>query len=233
MRGTFGAVLPLSVMRPLALAAAALVALSACTEAGPPAEPPEGWIAASETAWYVPGADTTAAFRDLSTIEAMGVVQEDESEWVRWFQERMTDLYRTHPEVVDSVFTAEYLPTVREGIPDAEDYGPAAEAFVKQVKTDFFQRYNGARYAPPAEPLAVSSDLADVSGQAVMQVYVNEAKEPVAVKLLEGTGTQLDQIAMRRAVDGTFTDAWVRETAGRSAGKNIVSWVRVTSSFGA
>lgn len=219
-------------MRSVALLAVAAVTLAACSE-GPPAEPPEGWVAASDTRWYVPGTDTSAAFRDLSTIEAMGVVQEDESEFVRWFQERMTDIYRTHPELVDSVFTAEFLPTVREGLPDADDYGPAAESFVNQVKRDFFQRYNAARYDPVDTPLAIPADLADVSGQAVLQVYVNEAKEPVAVKLVEGTGTRLDQIAMRRAIDGAFTDAWVRETAGRSAGKNIVNWVRVTSTFGA
>lgn len=218
-------------MRSVALAVTALLALSAC-EAEPPAEPPEGWVTVSETEWHAPGVDPEAAFRDLSTIEAMGVVQEDESEFVRWFQERMTDLYRTHPEAVDSVFTAEFLPTVRQGIPDADDYGPAAESFVTQVKRDFFQRYNAARYSPPETPLAIPSDLADVSGRAVMQVYVNAAKEPVAIKLLEGTDTRLDQIAMRRVLEGSFTDAWVRETAGRSAGKNIDNWVRVTSPFG-
>ncbi|MEM1118671.1 MAG: hypothetical protein AAF845_20695 [Bacteroidota bacterium] len=219
-------------MRRFALPFAAALVFSACAEPEPPAVPPEGWTAVSETEWHAPGVDPEVAFRDLSTIEAMGVVQEGESEFVRWFQERMTDLYRTHPERVDSVFTAEFLPLVRQGLPDSEDYGPAAEAFVNQVKRDFFQRYNAARYDPVDTPLAIPADLTEVSGQAVMQVYVNEAKEPVAVKLLEGTDTRLDQIAMRRAIEAEFTDAWVRETAGRSAGKNIDNWVRVTSTFG-
>ena len=218
-------------MRPLALLAAA-VTLAACSEAGPPAEPPEGWVAAGETRWYVPGVDTTEAFRDLTTLEAMGVVREDASEFVRWFQERMTDLYRTNPEVVDSVFGAEFLPLVEQGVPSGDDYGPAAEAFVDQVKTDFYQRYNPAQYTRTTEPLALPADLADVSGRAVVQVYVNPAKEPVAVKLVEGTGTRLDQIAMRRATESTFTDAWVRETAGRSAGVNVDNWVRITTDFG-
>lgn len=218
-------------MRPLTLLAVAAVALSACTEAGPPAEPPEGWVAASDTRWYVPGTDTTEAFRDVSTIEAMGVAR-DESEFVRWFQEQMTDIYRTSPEIVDSVFAAEFLPVVREGVPAGDDYGPAAEALLGQVKRDFYQRYNPSRYDPPDEPLAIPSNLASVGGQAVVQVYINEATEPVAVTLVEGTGTRLDQIAMRRAIDSDFTESWVRTTAGRSAGTNVPNLVRITSSFG-
>ena len=217
-------------MRPAAFVALAALVLAACSDPRPPAEPPEGWVA-EDGRWWAPGTDTTAAFRDLSTLEAMGVAR-DESEFVRWFQEQMTDIYRSSPEVVDSVFEAEFLPAVREGVPAGGDYATSARGLVNQVKTDFFQRYNGARYMPPAEPLAIPSDLADVSGQVTVQVYVNAEKEPVAVELVEGTGTELDAIAMRRAIDSEYTDAWVRETAGRSAGKNIPNWVRVTSTFG-
>lgn len=217
-------------MRPAVLVALAAVALAACSESRPPSEPHEGWVADGDR-WWVPGTDTSAAFRDLSTIEAMGVAR-DESEWVRWFQEQMTDIYRTSPEVVDSVFEAEFLPAIRQGVPVSDDYARVAEGLVDSVKTQFFQRYNSARYQPPAEPLAIPSDLSDQSGQVVVQVYVNAEKEPVAVEVVEGTGTELDQIAMRRAIDSGFTDAWVRETAGRSAGKPIPNWVRVTSTFG-
>ncbi len=217
-------------MRFAALVAVAAVALAACSESGPPATPPDGWVAEGDQ-WWVPGTDTSAAFRDLSTLEAMDVAR-DESEFVRWFQEQMTDLYRTNPEVVDSVFGAEFLPTIEAGVPAGDDYAAAADGMVNQVKNDFFQRYNAARYSPPAEPLAIPADLADASGQVTVQVYVNPEKEPVAVELLEGTGTALDQIAMRRAIESTFTDAWVRETAGRSAGTNIYNWVRISSSFG-
>lgn len=216
-------------MRPAVLVALAVFALAACSER-PPSEPPEGWVAEGDQ-WWVPGTDTSAAFRDLSTIEAMGVAR-DESEWVRWFQEQMTDIYRTSPEVVDSVFEAEFLPAIQRGVPVSDDYARVAEGLVDSVKTAFFQRYNSARYQPPAEPLAIPSDLSAESGQVVVQVYVNAEKEPVAVEVVEGTGTELDQIAMRRAIDSEFTDAWVRETAGRSAGKPIPNWVRVTSSFG-
>lgn len=218
-------------MRSAALVLLAAAALVACSESGPPSSPPEGWVSEGNQ-WWVPGTDTSAAFRNLSTLEAMEVVREDEPEFVRWVQERMTDLYRTNPEVVDSVFGAEYLDAVREGVPNDENYATVADILVNDIKTAFFQRYNAARYSPPADPLAIPADLQGTSGQVTVQVYVNPDKEPVAVELLEGTGTELDQIAMRRAIEGSYTDAWVRPTAGPSAGVNVPSWVRVSSSFG-
>ena len=74
-------------------------------------------------------------------------------------------------------------------------------------------------------------ELSDASGRISVQVYVNEANEPTAVMLTEGTGTALDQMFMRRAVESTFTDAWVRPRAGRVAGVEIPSWVHISSDF--
>ena len=214
-----------------ALAVFAVLTLAACaSEPGPPATPPEGWTTAGDTRWFVPGTDTTAAFRDMSTIEAMGVTREG-TEYLRWVQEKMTDIYRTSPEVVDSVFAAEYLAEVQQGVPAGEGYEEAATALVQRIKRDIFQRYNATRYQPPAEPMVVPDSLMDASGRIAVQVYVTADNEPVAVKLLEGTGTTLDQLFMRRAIDSEYTDAWVRETAGRSAGKKIPNWAFVSSEF--
>ena len=213
-----------------AVALVSVLALSACSEPGPPATPPEGWVAAGDTRWFVPGTDTTAAFRDLSTIEAMGVAREG-PEYLRWVQEKMTDIYRTSPEVVDSVFAADYLAEVERGVPAGEGYEQAATALADSIKRSIFQRYNATRYMPPAEPMVVPDSLADASGRIAVQVYVNPDKEPVAVKLVEGTGTALDQVFMRRAIDSEYTDAWVRRTAGRSQGFNIPNWAFVSSEF--
>ena len=218
-------------MRPAALLAVALVTLSACGESGPPTTPPEGWVADGDR-WYVPGTDTSAAFRDLSTIEAMGVARDD-SEYTRWFQERLTQIYRSNPEVADSVFEAQFLPTLREGVPSGEAYGPAAEARVAEVSREFFQRFNGARFdARTAPPLAIPADLQDVSGQVTVQVYVGADKEPRAVTLVEGTGTPMDDVLLRRAADADYTDGWVRPTAGQSGGVNIPTWVYITTRLG-
>ncbi len=36
---------------------------------------------------------------------------------------------------------------------------------------------------------------------------------------------------MRRALDGTYSDAWVRKTAGQSQGVNVVNWARISSNY--
>ena len=217
-------------MRPFLALAVLSLALAACEEARPPSEPPEGWAVADPGRWYVPGTDTSAAFRDLSTLETMGVAR-DESEFIRWVQEKMTDIYRTDPETVDSVFAAEFLDEVRAGIPAGDDYGPQADALVNRIKTDFFQRYNASRYDAPDEPLVLPADLAEVSGRIAVQVYVDRDNQPTAIRLVEGTGTELDQVFMRRVLSSTFTDAWVRPSAGRVAGVEIPSWVHVSNDF--
>ena len=215
-------------MRPLLVLVA--LGLAACQEARPPSAAPEGWVAADPGRWYVPGTDTSAAFRDLSTLEAMGVAR-DESEFIRWAQEKMTDLYRTDPETVDSVFAAEYLDEVRAGVPPGDDYAARAQALVDGIKYDFYERYNASRYDPPDEPLVLPEDLADVGGRIAVQVYVDRDNQPTAIRLVEGTGTELDQVFMRRVLGSTFTDAWVRPTAGRVAGVEIPSWVHVSNNF--
>ena len=215
----------------LALPALALLLAAGCAEPGPPATAPEGWESAGDR-WWVPGTDTSAAFRDLSTLDAMGVARDD-SEFVRWSQEKMTDLYRTNPEVVDSVFAADVVPVLQAGVPAGDDYGAEADALVDRVKTDFFQRYNSSRTLPQTEPIVAPDSLADVSGRVVVQVYLSPEQEPLAVRVVEGTGTALDGLVMRRAIESEFTPAWVRERPGQSAGVEVVNWVRFSNTFGA
>ena len=211
---------------PALLAGAALLAACSDTDPAASAEPPEGWVAENPTRWYAPGVDTAAAFRDLSTLEAMGVGSDD-SEFVRWTQERMTDFYRTHPEIVDSVFAADYLAEVEASAAASND---DANALVDRIKTEFYQRYTPTQYRPSAD-FAIPATLADADGIITVQVYLGADKEPLAVMLLEGTGTELDQMMMRRALDGTYSDAWVRKTAGQSQGVNVVNWVRISSNY--
>ena len=218
-------------MRLLSVLLLSAAFLTACADSGPSAEPPEGWVAASPTRWYVPGTDTSAAFRDMSTLETMGVVREG-SDLVRFAQETLTDIYRTNPEIVDSVFAAEFLPQVEADLPNDENYTQAATGLVNGIKTAFYQRYNHALYQAPEEPLAIPDSLLGASGVITTQVYVDRDNQPVAALLVEGTGTALDQMMMRRAISGTFTDAWVRPTGGKSAGVKIPTWVRISSNYG-
>lgn len=216
----------------IALAVFVVLTLAACSEPPPPIDPPEGWVAEGNDRWYLSEADTALAFRDLSTIEAMGVARDDDTEFVRWTQEELTELYRTNPEVVDSVFGAEFLDEIRAGAPAGDNYEEAARSLVNQVKNDFYQRYNPPLKQNREESYFIPDSLLDVTGAVVLQIYVNADNQPIAIRKLEGTGTALDAIVMRDAALSTFTDSWVRETAGRSEGKKIPAWVRTRQPFG-
>jgi hypothetical protein len=202
--------------------------VSACT---PPAEtgPPEGWQADGARWWRV-GADTATAFRDLSSLEAMGVVN-TESEFLTWAQSKMTDLYRTNPEVVDSIFTADVLPALRTDVPEGPGYQDAALRIINDAKRDFYQRYNHALRDRSSPPLAIPDSLRSLRGTVELKVYVTADNQPVAIERLQGTGTVLDDLAMRNAALATYTDAWVIPAPGKG-GVKIPTWVYVTQSFG-
>lgn len=207
---------------------AVLLLLAACGGEAAPIGPPEGWTASGDR-WWAPGADTSAAFRDLTSFETMGVEPAPDA-YDRWIQEQLLPIYRSNPEVADSVFTAGFAPELSP--PDGTtDFQAAAATAANDVKRDFYQRFNGSRKVPGAG-IVVPDSLAGVSGEVVLQVYVAPDKQPLAVELLAGTGTALDRMAMREAALSEYTDGWVRPTRGQSAGVTIPTWVRVTQRFG-
>lgn len=214
-------------MTRLLAAVAAVLTLAACGQA-PELGPPDGWQG-TDTRWWKPGTDTTVAFRDLSTLEAMGIAPA-EDDFAAWVQEQLLPIYRSGPETVDSVFVAGFAPELS---PPAGGFNfqSEASALANTVKRDFYQRYNNAQKIA-GDGIAVPDSLQNVSGEVTLQVYVDRDSQPVAVQLLEGTGTALDQMAMRDAALASYTEAWVRPTRGQSAGVKIPSWVRVTQSFG-
>ena len=222
----------------------ALVLLAALTAAacasGPDVGPPADWETDGAGRYWAPGTDTDVAFRDLSSLDAMGVA-DVESEFIRWAQENeLIQLYRSNPEVVDSVFAADFAEPLRQAAAGNDD-AEAVDAAVNDVKRDFYQRYNNSRKAP--SELAVPDSLARVSGQVVLDVYVQqddalaEAGDeypfvPVAVHVVEGTGTGLDALAAGDAARARYTSAWVRSGPGNAAGVPVDNWVRITRTFG-
>jgi len=216
-----------SILLPMRSLAAVLAVLTLAACGSPePVGPPEGWTDGGDR-WWAPGADTSAAFRDLSSFEAMGVTPSSDP-FVAWVQDQLLPIYRTNPEVMDSVFTAEFAPGLAR--PAGDD--AAANALANDIKRDVYQRFNGARKMTGGD-FVVPDSLAGVTGEIEMQVYVSPDRQPVAVRLLSGTGTALDRIAMRDAATSEYSDGWVRPTAGQSAGVNIPTWVHLTQRFGA
>ena len=221
------------------LALAALVLFLSACDAGPEVGPPAEWTSEGDRYW-LPGTDTETAFRDLSTIDAMGVAT-DASDFQRWTQDRLVELYRSNPEVVDSVFDAEFAETMEDAVAASGDDAATRDRLLNDVKRDFYQRYNNSRKQQTV--LALPDSLARLSGDVVLNVYVQqddalaEAGDeypfvPVAIEVIEGTGTGLDVAAVGDAARARYTSAWVRSGPGDSAGVPVRNWVRITRTFG-
>ena len=222
----------------LALAALALT-LAACSQ-GPEVGPPAEWESDGQGRYWAPGTDTEAAFRDLDSIDGMGVAT-DAGEFERWGQDQLVEIYRSNPEVVDSVYDADFAEPLRTGVAASGDDPATRDALVNDMKRDFYQRYNNSRKEQTA--LALPDSLARLSGDVVLNVYVRqddaraEAGDeypfvPLAVEVVEGTGTGLDLAAVGDAARARYTSAWVRTGPGNSAGVPVANWVRITRSFG-
>ena len=222
-----------------AIVAALATGLAAC-ESSSGVGPPEGWEEVAEGQWVRTGADVEGAFRDLSSIETMGV-DSASSDVMRYAKQQLLYLYRTSPEVVDSLFDAKAVPMLDRSFP-SEGFQAEVDATVEDIKkallgdgTDVStyrqaMAKTGSATAPAVYPDSLKA--AGVTGRVVVQTYVNAEKQPVAVQLVEGINPTLDALVMRQAATSEYTSAWVLQgRPGRQGGVAIPNYVRTTIPF--
>jgi TonB family protein len=227
--------------RTLFLSLAAVVAvvatvLAACERGG--VQPPDGWEVVSEDRWIRSGTDAGEAFRDLSSVESMGVVDSADGDVIRYAKEQMLYLYRTSPEVVDSVFTAVALPLLdrpfpREGFQEQVDtaLNDAKIAILGSRENQAVYRQATVKPEPAPERASYPDSLKTrgVSGEVAVQVRINAEGQPVAVQVVQSVNPTLDALVMRQAATTTYNPAWV--VKGRSGGTAIPNYTRVSVAF--
>lgn len=207
-----------------------LVGCGTGTESGPPA----GWEQA-EGRWWSPDVDTTRAFRDLSTLEAMEAVAEEGSEEANYVERRvraeLRPLFRNNPQVIDSLFDAYVVSLIADaGEGDVEEQ-------VQQFKNEGYQALR-KHYREPRPALQLGEDVPltypdslrqqDVGGRVRMQVYLDAEGAPQAIKLIESVHPVLDQKAMTAASQMRWEPAGVR--AG-GEWRYIPAWTRYSINF--
>jgi TonB family protein len=195
--------------------------------------PPAGWTGDGAGRWWREGADTTGVFRDLETLQAMGVRVYDDVDLAPSVQERMVELYRTNPELVDSLFAEVALPIIERGVEGAGDRTAQREQLVTEVNREMARVYRQPLVDPASAPELVYPDSlrqAGVGGRVVLQVYVDAAGDPVALETVGSVHPTLDALAMRAAAGMDYTMPWV--ITGRQS-RNVPGWVRVTIPYGA
>ena len=231
---------------PLALAAAALALGAVGCGGGQQIEtgPPEGWQADGGR-WWTPGTDTTQAFRDLTSVTTMGVAgsappptsssDATEEQMTLAAKNGLEKLYRKAPETVDSLFSAHVAPEVdtlsREG-----DVKGRMETFVKEtherLTNNYFHAPTQTRTLGKDIPMSYPDSLFDqgIGGRVYMQVRIDTAGEPQALKIVDGVHPVLDGIAQRAATKMRWDPARVKE--GDYGWRKIPSWTWLSVNFG-
>ena len=213
-------------MRSVAVLLLFLGILSACggnADLGPPV----GWDGDGAGRWWRTDADTTGAFRNLQTLESMGVRVFEEIDLAPSVQNRMLEFYRTNPEIVDSVFVEHGLPVVERGDPAIRDRTELRERLVTDTYREMVRYYRDARQDPNVQIEKVYPDSLrerGVIGQVEVQIRVNAEGEPVAIEKLSGVEPTLDALAMQAITKMR----WVH--AGHE-GVAVPSWTRMTITY--
>ena len=188
--------------------------------------PPSGWVGEGTERWWRADADTVGVFRDLDTLESMGAQLFEDVDLGTSVQNRMIELYRTNPEIVDSLFAERALPIVQQGAPEAGDRTAQRERIVSNATRELARYYRQPLVKPESVPPKVMPDslvAQGVGGQVILQVYVDADGQPLAIETIEGAHPTLDALAMQAAAQVEWTDPWV--VAGRES-YNVPAWTR-------
>lgn len=225
-----------------------LVFLGGCVADGLDLELPPGWETNGEDRWWTSSTDTLKAFRDLETLQAMGVPMEEViydatlplaaqnrvgvDRMIRYVKQSLLPLFRNHPEIVDSLFNQYVTPRIRK---TGTSRDPAGD--VARFKQDGYRAIY-RHFHEPRTILRVGEDIsieipdslrADASGRAVsFQVYVSEAGEPIGIELLNGVQPTLDLIGLKTTMAMRWQPAYLLK--GRKS-VPVPAWVRFRIRF--
>jgi len=226
----------------LALAAGAAL-LAGCASNGAPPGPPDGWVS-DGSKWWIPGTDTSAAFRKLETLASMGVEGSDviyagggaaretfQQQLERAVKQSLIQIIRNEPEVVDSLLERVVIPKVRATGGDPED-------LVDRYQLEGYRAIS-RHFREPRQTVKVGTDIpivypdslrkSGVSGAVAMQLRLDEEGVPQAIWTYESVHPVLDALAMDATSQARWQPAYLLR-GGKS--DPIPSWVRYRINFG-
>lgn len=233
----------------LPLVLVSLVFLAAC-EVQPeiPTTPPEGW-SQDDMRWWRTGTDTTKMFRDLATLQTMGIAQEEEIIYTtnlrsdhgskvftlqlsRAVKQSLIRLYRNQPELVDSLFEKFVQPKIEKAQPSG-DLSGQVDRYKKEGLRIIHRHFSAPRSKTKVGidiPLELPDSLRHVSGRIQFQVYLDDQGLPQSVTLLEGVHPIVDAVALHANTQATWYPAQLLEKGRRSV--TVPSWVRYALTLG-
>jgi hypothetical protein len=212
---------------------------------GDPAAPPSGWNA-TETRMWASDVDTSEVFRNLSSLESMGIIGEDvafgsgsvsQGQFQNAVKRSLLELYRSNPAVVDSLFEEHAVPVLQDA-----DLGSdiVEEGKIKQKILDKYSQKAlkaiDEHYEQPiiqegitGLPYPDSLRTEENSGRVEVQVHVTADGTVDAVEVVEGTHPILNAIIMRAAAtETTWNPTYVTEDGEQTP---YPGWGRLSTNF--
>lgn len=236
-------------LRPILVMVLFGVLMTGCAESADiPTDVPEGWDS-NDGRWWTVDVDTSTAFRDLETLDDMGVSGSHllnlrltgstavEHELARrkiaqHVKVGLLPLFRNRPEVVDSLFEKYVFPKMADA-PIKGDVQPV----INRYKRDGY-RILSRHFRAPHTLLKLGEDIpvpvpdslvgTDLQGSVFMQVFIDEEGRPRAIEKLSGVHPVLDAIAMRATTSMRWQPAYVLR-GGKA--EPISSWARFRVNF--
>ncbi|MFB6247156.1 MAG: energy transducer TonB [Salinibacter sp.] len=212
---------------------------------GNPAAPPSGWNA-TETRMWAPNVDTSVVFQDMSSLQAMGVLDEEmtlstgsisQEQFQKAVKQSLAELYRSNPTVVDSLFEEHAVPVLQDAElgSDAVQDGEIKKKLLDKFRKKAFQAIQDHYEQPKIQegitglPYPDSLRTEENSGRVEVQVHVTRDGTVDAVEVVEGTHPVLDAIIMRAAAtETTWNPAYVTEGQNQTP---YPGWGRLSTNF--
>jgi hypothetical protein len=223
-----------------------LLLLAGCGGGGSnPAAPPSGWNA-TETRMWAPDADTAAVFRNMSSLETMGILDGEvtlsagsiSQEQFRMAVKRsLVELYRSNPTIVDSLFEEHAVPVLQDADlgADVVQDGEVKKKVLDKYRKKAFQAVQDHYEQPKIQqgitglPYPDSLRTEENSGRVEVQVHVTAEGTVNAVEVVEGTHPVLNAIIMRAAAtETTWNPAYVTEGQNQTP---YPGWGRLSTNF--
>jgi TonB family protein len=195
---------------------------------------------------WSPDVDTSEVFRDMSSLSAMGILEEDElalsgtisqEQFQQAIKRSLAELYRSNPEIVDSLFEEHAVPVLQQAelSSDVLDGEQLKDKFLQKNKQKALKAIDKHYEQPIIQegitglPYPDSLRTEENSGRVEVQVHVNENGEVDAVEVVEGTHPTLNAIIMRAAAtETTWNPAYVTEDGSQVA---YPGWGRLSTNF--
>ena len=191
-----------------------------------PSAPPAGWTGTQDRMWKT-GVDTTAVFRDLSSLSGMGIVEQEfalsagritQAQFQKAIKRSLEELYRSNPAIVDSLFEQHAVPVLQGAtLTGAVKNGRLKTTLLEQHKQKAFKAIDEHYDQPSLKegisglPLPDSLHTEENSGRVEVQVHVDSTGTVDAVKVVEGTHPTLNAIVMRAVTSTTWFPAYVTD----------------------